>query len=194
MGKDKAKIRVIEFILAIILIACTLFHFTSHKYFTAALVSIAAILVSLLLKMEPMLKYNKQKVKITMIVFGILYIGLFYMLGIYTGFYRQNHYFSLQTFGMYIIPITIIIISSEIIRYKLLLDDSFNSKIFTILIGTLIDISIYSDIYGFRTLDSFLSLVGFIIFAAIANNMLFTYLSVRYGKRVVILYRLLLPQ
>lgn len=191
MSKDKTKIYKIELLLAVILFACTLLQLTINKYFTATLLIGITIIISLLLKRDPILKHEKNKIEITMVVFGILYIALFYMLGIYTGFYKQTDYFGVKTLVRYIIPIAIIIISSEIIRNKLLLDDSTKSKVLTVIIGTLIDISIYLDLYGMSTLDGFLALVGFVSFSALANNILYTYISAQYGRKPIIYYKLI---
>ena len=191
MSKNHKKIYLIEIILIAIFAICTLFSLTINKIFTAGMLVVSAIVVSLLLKRNVILKTNKKKILIIMVVFGIIYIALFYMLGIYTGFYHQTNSFGIKTLFKYIIPITMIIISTEIIRNKLLLDSSTKSKILVIIFGTLVDISIYLDVYGLSNLESFLGLVGFVSFASLANNLLFTYISPKYGKEPIIAYRLI---
>lgn len=191
MSKDKTKIFIIELFLTIVLAICTLFRLTSNKFFTAGLLTISAISISLLLKRERQLKVNKRKILIIMIVFGILYVSLFYTMGIYTGFYRQNVRFGLKSIVQVIFPITTIIITTELIRNKLLLNDDKKSKVLVTIIGTIIDISLYRGIYGFSNLESFLALLGFVTFAAIANNLLYTYVNLKYGKEPVIIYKLI---
>lgn len=191
MSKDKQNIYKIEIILVVLFLICTFSTLTVSKYFTAGFLLISALVVSLVLKKQRILKINKKKIRIIMLIFGILYVALFYMLGLYTGFYNQTNVLSLKTIFKYIIPITIIIVSTEVIRDKLLIDTSLRSKILLTIICTLADISIYLDVYGFSNLDSFLGLMGFVIFAAIANNLLFTYVSSKYGKEAVIIYKLI---
>ena len=191
MIKEQTKILKIEIILIVILAICTLSSLTINKFITAGLLLVAAIVVSLLLKRNKILKANKQKILIIMVVFGILYVALYYMIGLYTGYYNQVNRFGLKTIVNYIIPITIIIVSTEIIRSKLLLNDSTKSKVYVTIIGTLADISIYLDVYGFSNLNSFLALIGFVTFAAIANNMMYTYVCNRYGNKPVVAYKLI---
>lgn len=190
-SKDKAKVIKIEILLVIVLTICTLFNLTANKIFTAGLLLVSALVVCYLLRHKRILKVNKRKILLIMTIFALFYIALYYTLGIYTGFYSQTHKFGWNTLIKYIIPITITIISTEVIRNKLLIDDSTRSKVLLVIIGTLVDVSIYLDVYGISNLDSFLALVGFVTFAAIANNMLYTYVCYRYGKEAVIVYKLI---
>lgn len=191
MSKDIKKTYEIEVILVAILAICTLFTLTINKWFTAGLLTISAIVVSLLVKRNKPLKTAKKKIITIMVVFGILYLALFYTLGLYTGFYNQRVTFGLKTIINYIIPITMIIVSTEVIRSKLIINEKPKSLVLITAITTLADISIYLDIYGFMNLESFLGLLGFVTFSAIANNMLFTYISRRYGKKPIIAYKLI---
>ena len=182
MSNDIRKTYIISIILVVIVATCTLFSFTINKWFSAGLLVISAITVSLLIKRSKMLKSNKKKIFIIMVVFGIIYVALFYMFGLYTGFYSQTNSISLKTIFNYIIPITMIIISTEVIRSKLLTNDKTKSIVLVAIFGTLVDITMYLDVYGFNNLDSFLGLLGFVTFSAIANNILYTYISRKYGK------------
>ena len=179
MSKDIKRTYIIEIILVAILATCTLFSLTINKWFSAGLLVISAITVSLLIKRSKMLKSNKKKIFIIMVVFGIIYVALFYMFGLYTGFYSQTNTFSLKTIFNYIIPITMIIISTEVIRSKLLTIDKTKSIVLVTIFGTLVDITMYLDVYGFNNLDSF------------AGNILYTYISRKYGKEPVIAYKLI---
>ena len=191
MSNDIRKTYIISIILVVIVATCTLFSFTINKWFSAGLLTISAIAVSLLIKKNRLLKTNKKKILKIMVVFGILYIALFYTLGLYTSFYKQTNILSIKTLFNYIIPITMIIISTEIIRNKLLINDKPKSLIMVTILGVLADITIYLDMYGFRNLESFLGLLGFVTFSAIANNILYTYISRKYGKDPVIAYKLI---
>lgn len=191
MSKDKQKIYKIEIVLIALLLICTFLTLTSNKYFTAGFLLISALVVCNFLKKKRNLKINKKKIKIVLLIFALLYVALYYMLGMYTGFYKQTNLFGIKTIIKYIIPITIIIISTEVIRDRLLIDNSKRSKILVTVIGTLADISIYLDVYGFSNLDSFLGLVGFVSFAALANNLLYTYINNKYGKEPVVIYKLI---
>ena len=189
MSKDKARIYLLEISIVVLLIACALSGLIKNKLFTACLSVIIAIGLSYLLHRKPILKVNRKKIRIIMIIFGILYIALYYTIGIYSGFYHQTYRIGLNTLINYIVPITIIIIATEQIRSKLLLNESIRSKILVVIITTIIDSSIYLNVYGFSNLDSFLGLIGFVVFSSIANNLLFNYMNPKYGKEPIIIYK-----
>ncbi len=191
MRKINSKILITELLLVFILALCTLFHLTNNKYFTAGLLTIAAALVLYIFQRKPLLKKNRKKVTMIIIVFAILYVALFYMMGIYSGFYRSETIFGLTTIVKYIIPITIIVVATELIRNRLLIEKTKKSKLLIFIIGTIVDISIYRSIYNLEYLDSFLAFIGIISFAAIANNILFNYISENYGAKPVIVYKLI---
>lgn len=191
MGRNKIKILKIEIFIILAIAICTIFRLTINKYFTAGLLTVSALLVFLHLKKRRELNSNQQKVYKVMAAFAILYVALYYVLGIYTGFYHQTNFISLKSLINYIIPIIIIIVSTEVLRDRLLLNNSLESKVCIIVITTLADISIYLNMYNFNSLDSFLALVGFVTFAAISNNILYTYISDNYGMKPVLIYKLI---
>ena len=185
------KVYLIELLLVILFALCTLFNFTNNKYFTAILLVLISIGLSFLFKKKLVTQTNKKKVLIIMAIFGILYIAFFYMFGLYTGFYRSSMRFGISSLIENIIPISIILIMTEYIRSRLLIDQSMKSKILVIALTSIIDISIYKNLYSSHLLDSFLALVGFISFSAIANNFLYTYLCTKFDKEPIILYKLI---
>lgn len=191
MRKGITKSYLIEIVLVAVLVLCTLLHYTSNKIFTAVLITGFAFAISLLLKRDRTLKINKKKILTIMIVFAVFYVAAFYVLGLYTGFFNATVKFSLKNILTYILPITMTIVSMEYIRSKLLEDNSFSSKLLVTIIGTIVDVSLYLNTYNFKNLESFLALIGFITFASIANNMLYTYVSEKYGKDPVIAYKLI---
>ncbi len=189
MSKDKKRIFILEWVFVLLLVACTLSSLIKSKIFMAVFTAIIAAGLSLLLQREPILRANKKKISKIMIIFGILYIALFYTLGLYTGFYQQILRFNLKNIVNNIVPITIIIFSTEQIRSKLLQDESLKSKILVVIITAIIDSSIYLNAYGFSNLDSFLGLIGFVIIVSVFNNILYTYMTSKYGKTPVIIYK-----
>lgn len=191
MSKDIKRIFQIEFILLVVLALCTFFHLTNNRWIMTIIMLVVAIGISLLLKRERVLKIDKKKIIIIVTIFALLYVGLFYMIGIYSGFYEQRIKFGWNTILNYIIPISVMIVSMEFIRDKLLLNKGLLSYILIAAIGSLADIAIYIDMYSSSTLNSFLAVLGLIIFASIANNILYTYISIKYGKTPVIVYRLI---
>ena len=190
MKKNNSVLR-IELLLVLLLGACTFFRFTSNKLFIAFLLFIIAVLLGLFIKGDKVVKIDKKKILRVMIVFSVLYLALFYMLGIYSGYMNSEHIFGIKTLFLYIVPIAIIIVSTEYIRKKLLINDTLMSKTLVVIITTLIDVLLYINLFNSKSLEGFLVLIGFITFASISSNMLYTYLCTRYGIKPIIAYKLI---
>ena len=189
MNKTNQSVFRLELVIFSILVLCTFFRFTESYYFLAGLLSIFALILRYLYDNSRLLKMNRKKVTVIVVIFAVLYVALFYTMGFYMGFYRSSYPFRMRSILENIIPTTIVIVAGEMIRDKLLLDQSKKSKVMVFLIGTLIDISLYLKLYSLVKLDGFLAFIGLIVFASIVNNILFTYISANYGKKPIILYK-----
>lgn len=91
----------------------------------------------------------------------------------------------------YIIPIAVIIISSEKIRKVLVAQNTKPTKIIVFIIMVLIDLIVYANVYQINQFDAFVEIVGFTLFASISCNLMYNYVSSRYGSLPVIIYRLI---
>lgn len=112
-------------------------------------------------------------------------------MGFYFGFYRASVTFGLTGIIFYIIPITIVIVASEYIRSKLISQKGKFTKIATFISMVLTDLIIYTRVYDVNKLSDFLTVVGFVLFASVSCNLLYNYVSNRYGYKPVIIYRLI---
>jgi len=112
-------------------------------------------------------------------------------MGLYFGYYKATITFSIWALTHHIIPIAIIIISSEIMRNVLLAQNTKSTKVITFIIMVIIDLIIYTDIYNINTYQEIVEVIGFIFFASIACNLLYNYISNRYGFKGITIYRLI---
>lgn len=200
MKKDEIKTLILEILLILILLF-TLFALNIYsRIILAIIIGIYAALVEILIKSKKTDSINKKQVTILMIIFAMFYLGIFYLFGLYTGFIKSKILLSFRTIFKYILPISIIIISSEFIR-KSFLSHKVELKIkgkkidispiFTYIIMVLIDLLIYAEIYNILKLDDFLTLIGFVLFASLSCNLLYNYITKRYGFIGIINYRLI---
>ncbi len=193
MKKDKIKLYILQAILVIVLTTSLFFtRLLNSKIELALFLSAVGVMVYFLIRKSTRLHIRKKQATRLIAILSVIYLGIFYTFGIYTGFYKSLHTFSLTTLYKYIIPIVAIIISSEIIRYKFITIENKVSMVFNFIIGVLIDISIYSNLYAFSSLDDFLLSIGYLTFAAVASNLLYNYISKRFGPKPVIIYRLVI--
>ena len=200
MEKDKIRVFILEILLIIFLFfALFALNIFSRKILALSL-GIYAIIVSLFLKKRRFPSINKKQVTTLMVVFSMLYIAIFYLLGLYFGFERSKILFSFRTIIDFILPLSIIIISSEWIRGTFLshkLEIGYKTKkkdlsiVFTYISMVIIDLLIYTEVYNVRVLDDFLTVLGFIFFSSLSCNLLYNYITNRYGIKGVIIFRLI---
>ena len=200
MEKDKIRVFILEILLIIFLFfALFALNIFSRKILALSL-GIYAIIVSLFLKKRRFPSINKKQVTTLMVVFSMLYIAIFYLLGLYFGFERSKILFSFRTIIDFILPLSIIIISSEWIRGTFLshkLEIGYKTKkkdlsiVFSYISMVIIDLLIYTEVYNIRVLDDFLTVLGFIFFSSLSCNLLYNYITNRYGIKGVIIFRLI---
>jgi len=191
MKKDK----LVSYFLVIILLIYLLFTLFASNIINKIVLAISLLIYLIIVKhfFKRKRKYDISTKSVVgiMLVFAIIYLAAFYLMGLYFGFYKSTVRFSLHTIINYIIPISIIIISSEIVRNMFILRKNRKLSILICIAMILIDVSIYSSMYELSSLDDFLSLFGFTICASISCNILYNYISDKYGYKSVIIYRLI---
>jgi len=200
MKKDAIKICFYELLLIVILFFA-LFAPKIFNRMTLAIVMLVYMLLAIFfLKKRKIQSINKKQVTILMTIFAMIYLGVFYAMGLYFGFERSKIVLSVWSLFRFIIPLTIIIISSEIIRniflsQKLIIgikSIKVNASLFLTYISmVLVDLLIYTGVYDLNNLDDFLLALGFVLFASLSCNLLFNYISKRYGSKGIIIFRLI---
>ena len=191
MKKDTLKIYILEILLFFILFFA-LIVLNNTSYINMAIVlSLYAFISKKLLKRKKILSIYKKQVVILMIILALVYLGSYYLLGfVVNDFVKSSLTFNFKVLYRFIIPITLIIISSEVIRYVFLsqrikirlFKREYNlSQLFTFINLVFIDLIIYTKVYDITRYNDFLMIIGFILFASISNNLLYNYVSNRYG-------------
>ncbi len=191
MKKDKLYVFTIEFILLIILSLALFVPNIINRKILALILTLAAIIVKLLIKKKSIQSIYKKQAMWLMIGFGVIYLAVFYLMGLYFGYYEAPAKFGFATLINFIIPFVFIIISSELIRNVLLSQKWKLSKIIAFISMVIIDLIIYTGVYSVSNYDDLLAIIGFIFFASIACNLLYNYISIRYGSKGIIAYRLI---
>ena len=191
MNRDKLKIYFLELLLLFFLLF-TLFESNIITRLVLAFVLLGYMFICMffLRKREILPIYHKQ-VFILMCVFAFIYLAVFYLMGLYFGYYESTVKLSLWSAWNYIIPLTVIIISSEVIRHIFLSQKSKRPKILVLTIMVLIDLIIYVGVYDLSNLSDFLTVIGFILFASVSCNLLYNYVSIRFDYKGIIVYRII---
>lgn len=200
MKKDKLKIYAFELLLIIFLFFAIFASNMFNRITLAIILFIYTIVVCGIFKNRKINSIYSKQIFIWMIIFALVYVSLFYLMGLYYGFRHAKILFSIETLFKYIIPIMVIIISSEVIRKIFLMQNGkvrigklqVNlSAILCYIMMVLIDFIVYNDIYTLNKLDDFLIALGFVLFASLSCNLLYNYILIRYGEKSIIIYRLI---
>lgn len=196
MKKDEIKIYVLELLLIIVLF----FTFFEKNIITRNVLSIFLLIymlvVCLNLKKRIVFSMYKKQVTFMMIIFAIIYLGLFYFLGLFSGFRMAKILLSIKTIMTIILPLIVIIVSSEVIRnvflaHRIRFKKFDLSVIFTFISLFLIDLVVCINIYDLYSLKEFWETLSYIILASISCNLLYNYISCRFGSVGIIVYRLI---
>ena len=200
MKKGNTKLILLE----ILLMISFFFALFASRIIARYIVAFILLAVFLILKKNYRVKSNEyiyeKQVTILMVLFALVYIAIFYGLGLHFGYVHTLYPLSIMTFLKFILPFTLIIVFNELVRKSLLSQDvkitikgrkiSLSST-FTLLITIFVDMILYVGVYNLETLDNFLRVVGYVVFAAISSNLLFQYLTPRFGPKGIIIYRLI---
>lgn len=192
MNTNKVKLYFIEILFVIIMIFLALFESNVVSKISFAIILITFLFVILLMfRKRNVYSISNKQVTLLMLFLGIIYLTLFYLFGFYFGFNINVVKFGITAIVKFILPISVIIISSEIIRSVLLAQKEKYSSFFTFVGMVLVDISVYTQVYDLTQYDDFLAAVGFITFASMSCNLFYNYISSRYGSKPIIVYRLI---
>lgn len=189
---DKKTIRIVSAsVLAVLLLALFLPSGESGRIVAAILLLPAAVLVVLFIKKRSILSINKAQVLMIMTVIALVYVMLYYLSGLKFGFVVNPYRLSVGIFFKYILPISAIIACTEIIRAVIMAQSGRLSKVFCYFSCVVADMLIVSNISGVTSFNRFMDLIAGALFPAIVANLLYHYLSKRYGMYPNLVFRAL---
>ena len=125
-----------------------------------------------------------------MFVVGVIYIIVYYMTGLKYGFYRNSYALENGRMIKYVIPIIAIIISIEFIRRVILAQNLKFANVLVFVSSIIVDLIIFINYNRMNTFNSFIEIFAMVSFPAITSNVLYTFISKKYGMWPNVLYRL----
>lgn len=198
MKKSEFKIFYIEIFLLLVFI----FNIFVLNFFNDYTLPLLLILVFILLII--FLGYEKDSFKrtkdilLTVLIYVISYYLFIYIVGIFLGFLRSGYSLKIVNIIKNVFPVLLVQISKELLRYQINLKGEKKKLILilSIIVFVLVDVSSVLFLYDLSNPQDILKLIEITIFPAIADNILMTYISIKAGYKVCIIYQLLmkLPQ
>ena len=191
MKADKIKIYVSEITLLIILSFALFVPNIFNKTMILFLLTIYAIIVNYIIKKRKTDSVNSKKVILLMILLAVIYLISYYLLGLYFGYNETTYKIGINTIVNYIIPMAVIIISTETMRKIYIMQNERNITILAFIICVLIDILIYKNIYNLLENKDIVEKISFILATSVAYNLLYIYITKRYDIKANIYYKLI---
>ena len=168
-------------VLAALLIALLIPLGESGRIVAAILLLPAAVLIPFFIKKRNILSINKDQVLVIVAVTALVYVMLYYLSGLKFGFYKNLYGISALNFFKYFIPTAAIIFFSEVVRYVILAQRDKLSSVLCYLSCVAADVLICSTVYSVTTFASFMNVIAGALLPALISNILYGYLSTRYG-------------
>ena len=155
----------------------------------AVLLTPAAVLVPIFIKKRRILSINKNQILIIMTVVAMVLVMVLYLSGLRFGFLKNPYGISGRNFLRYFLPVAAIIVCTEIIRAVLMAQGDKLVTVFCYLSGVVADMLIVSNIPSISSFNQFMDLVAGALFPALLSNLLYCYLTKRYGMYPNLAYR-----
>ena len=190
MTDRKVLYRITISSLAVLLLALILPNTVSGRILTAILLLPLAIITYVFIKKRSILSINKNQVLMLMLIIGLLYLMFYYLSGLHFGFYRSGYKPDLYYTLNFVLPITAIVIETEFIRWIVRAQNNKVADVLTYFSCVIAESLICSTFFDITSFVLFMDFFAMSLFPAITANLLYHYLSKRYGMLPNIVFRL----
>ena len=189
--KNKKILHIISTsILAVLLIIFFIPFDTAGRIGAAFVFSITAVAAYFLLKKRGILSINKQQVLLIVVIVAVVYLMLYYLTGLSFGFAHNPYALKPEFLLSRFLPAVIIIASTEIYRWVIVAQEDRTANVLCYISCVLAEMIVCSTaVYAISTFNHFMDLVAETMFPALIANLLYGYLSKRYGFLQNIIYR-----
>lgn len=192
MKKGYKKLLIFQLILLVIFIFNSFVSSILTKYNQIIFLILVLVIFKFVFGFEKDRHRYTKDILLETVIFLLTYFIIFYLFGIIIGFAKTNNYYTLSGFRDFIIPLVLLIILKEFLRYMVLTKSDGNKilTITTIILFIILDVSnaIYYNSFS-NNYDSFI-FVSLTLLPAISNNIVCTYVTKNTGYKPAILYLL----
>lgn len=177
--------------LVVLLLAFFLPWEESGRYVGSVVLVPSALACYFLVKKRVSLSINRGMVLFLLAVFGVVFITLYYLTGLWLGFGANVYRPTTQVILGIALPTAVIIIFSEIIRHVFLVQESRLSSFVSYLVCVVAECLTYGNFHYVDSFNRFMDFTAMVFLPAVIANLLYHYLSRRYGILPNVIYRLI---
>ena len=191
MNKDKKLLYILSLVIFALLLAAFFVRLGSSKIVGACLLAPLAAVTWLLIKKRRSMSINKKEVLLLSTVISVIYVILFQMTGMFFEFYKNPYFVNKVLLLDTIIPLTVIIVATEVIRFVFLSQNNKGVSLITYFSCVIAEVMMFSGINGIISFNRFMDLVGLTLFPALCANLYYHYVSKSYGMLPNIVFRII---
>ena len=190
---DRRNVRIASVTLLVaLLIALVMPLGESGRIIAAILLLPAAAIISILIKKREIPSIHKRQVLLVTTAIALVCVMIYFLSGIKFGFYKNPYgLISFKNFLNFFLPITVIIVCSEKLRYVLMSQKDKLAHVLCYFSLVVADMLIVSNIPSVTSFNRFMDLMAVSFLPAILSQLLFNYLSKRYGMYPSLVFRLI---
>ncbi len=177
MNSDKKNLLILSCSLLLSSIIALLIPNPISRYFLTISLIIFVILFIFLVKKRKIFSIYKKQVFYIFIVAGIVYLTLYYLIGIKFGFYKTN------PSGILIdgLPLLISVICFEIIRNIIVSQENKAAVLLYFIAFIIGEIVLLTNLQDIKSFYAFMDLIGMVLLPSIMFNVLYHNISKEYG-------------
>ena len=176
--------------LAVLLIAFLIPFDIAGRVITAVAFVFAAVIAYLFIKKRPILSMNKGQVLMVVSLMAVVLLMLYYLSGLKFGFYNNPYGLKARYFFPRFIPAAAVIVASEIFRYVLLAQEDKRADVICYFACLVAELTVCSTAtVALSSFSNFMTLIAETMFPAVIANLLYGYISKRYGYMPNIVFR-----
>ena len=187
---DKNISRVVSFSMLVALLV-SFFFGNGGRIAASVLMAVLCVVTVALVKKRGIPNFVYTEVAFLMGVIAAVYAMLYYLTGLKFGFARYNFGTTADVILKYIIPIAVIIVASEFTRNIFIAQEDRLLSVIAYVSSVVAEVIIHYTLADIFSYNRFMDILAMVFLPAILSNLLYHYLSKRYGFLPNIVYRLI---
>ncbi len=188
---DKKRLHIVSASLTAALLVIFLIPFdTAGRILAAAALAVAAAVSVLFIRKRSIPSVNKQQVLMIMSIIAVVYLMLYYLTGLAFGYLNNPYALRAKFFLTRLIPTAIVIVASEVYRWVMRAQEDRTADTFCYLSCVLAEMIVCATAdVAISSFGHFMELVAETMFPALLANLLYGYLTRRYGYYPNMIFR-----
>lgn len=189
------KIVIIQAILFLLMVLSTLFIKKDINDYIIFFILLLGLFLNYFLNGFADNKYpNKKKIIVLVTIVSLLYQVINYAFwGMTNGFVKSIYTINLTFFINLIIPLILVILTSEVLRHQMLTKGKSSTLIFitTTILFIIVDLCLNISAYNITGSKGIIEIILALLLPSIVKNLFLSYLSFNYGYTSPIIYRII---